>query len=630
MAKNTNDFVGTRIQPTPVEKPEIGIDTNATLEKEIVDSVESSTFNLNKLDAFTRVAQSRDTVYSTIDTMCQDSTLAAVLETYTEDTCEPSDTGRIMWCESNDSDVGKYVTFLLDSLNVDKNIYGWANKLIKYGDLYLRLFRKSEFDNDLLFNDDKTKAKKDSLTEDINLRLSDKNDHYVHLVEAMDNPAECFELTKHGKSMGYIIAPVNVQKYLTDDKLDPMYGGGMMYMRYNIKRQDITVFPATEFVHACLEDSSSRTAEEVDITIDQGENRDPLVANYKVKRGQSLFSDVFKVWREMTLLENSVLLNRITRSSLVRIINIPVNDMPKEQVRSYVQRLKEKIEQKSGLDVGNQLQEYVNPGPIENTIYVPQHQENGAISVQTLGGDVDPKQLTDLDWFNNKMFASLRVPKQFFGFTDDAAGFSGGESLAIISSRYGKAIKRIQNTLCQCITDVINLYLLDKGLSNYINKFTLKMQAPITKDEIQRRETADNRIRYNSDIISQLSDLSTPSAKLKISKTLLSQSINDPEVIAIIDDEIKKLEKQEEGENGSNDEGGDTSGLEDLDGGGSSGGMESFDDLGLGDLSLGGDELGSEMPEQPIEGGAPETTPSGGNDSYMPNGDELGVDLTSM
>lgn len=626
MAKNDNPLVGTRIKPVPVEKPEIGIDTSGTLEKDVVDSVESSTFNLNKLDAFTRVAQSRDTVYGTIDTMCQDSTLAAVLETYTEDVCEPADSGKIMWCESNESDVGKYVTYLLDSLNVDKNIYGWTNKLIKYGDLYLRLFRKSEFDNDLIFGDEK--SKKDSLTEDINLRLSNKSDHYVHFVEAMENPAEVFELTKHGKSMGYILAPVNVQKFLTDDKLDPMYGGGMMYMRYNVKRQDINIFPATEFVHACLEDSSCRTAEEVDISIDQGEDRDPLTANYKVRRGQSLFNDVFKVWREMTLLENSVLLNRITRSSLVRIINVPINDMPKEQVRPYIQRLKEKIEQKSGLDVGSQLQEYINPGPIENTIYVPQNGEQGAISVQTLGGDVDPKQLTDLDWFNNKMFASLRVPKQFFGFTDDAAGFSGGESLAIISSRYGKAIKRIQNTLCQAITDIINLYLLDKGLSSYINKFTIKMQAPVTKDEIQRRETADNRIRYTGDIMSQLSDIEDQAAKLKILKILLSQSINDPQVIAVLDEQIQKLEEAQEN-NGAEETAG---GEEDL------GGFEEGPDLGgggglsLGDLGSGGEEMpamGEEGPvEETPEGG--EEMPAGGNDSYMPSGEELGVDLTSM
>jgi len=623
MADEKNPLVGTRIQPVMKEDPEIGIDLNDTLTREVVDSVDASTFNMSKLEAFTRVAQNREQQYSTIDTMVRDSTLAAVLETYTEDTCEPADTGRVMWCESSDAAVNKYVTYLLDCLNVDKNLYGWANKLIRDGDLYLRLFRKSDFDDDLLFGDDKGK-KKDSLTEDINLRLNDKNDHYVHHVEAMPNPAECFELTKHGKSMGYIIAPVNVQKFLTDDKLDPMYGNGVGFMKYNMRKNDINIFPATEFVHACLEDTALRTCEEVDITVDCGENKDPLVANYKVRRGQSLFADVFKVWREMTLLENSVLLNRVTKSSYVRIITIDTGDMPKEQVRPYVQRIKEKIEQKSALNVGDSMQEYVNPGPIENTIYVPKNGDKGGISVETLGSDVNPGELTDLSWFNNKMFASLRVPKQFFGFTEDAAGFSGGESLAIISSRYGKAIKRIQNTLCQAITDIINLYLLDKGLTSYINKFVLKMQAPVTKDEIQRRETADNRIRYVNDIMGQLSDIEDPAAKLKVLKILLSQSINDPDVIAVIEEQIDKLEAaKEENQAEESSEASSSEELPPLDmGGGFGGGGE--------ELSLGGEETMPEMgAEGPVEETAPEA-PEAGNDSYMPSGDELGIDLTSM
>ena len=50
-------------------------------------------------------------------------------------------------------------------------------------------------------------------------------------------------------------------------------------------------------------------------------------------------------------------------------------------------------------------------------------------------------------YYQDKFFGGLRVPKQNFGVTNDNAGFSGGESLSIISSRYAKMIKRIQNTL---------------------------------------------------------------------------------------------------------------------------------------------------------------------------------------
>ena len=46
------------------------------------------------------------------------------------------------------------------------------------------------------------------------------------------------------------------------------------------------------------------------------------------------------------------------------------------------------------------------------------------------------------------------------------------------------------------------------------------MQAPITQEEIDRRQDNDNRIRYISDIMTQLGDIQDPATRLKILKSL--------------------------------------------------------------------------------------------------------------
>ena len=141
----------------------------------------------------------------------------------------------------------------------------------------------------------------------------------------------------------------------------------------------------------------------------------------------------------------------------------------------------------------------------------------------------------------------LKVPKQYFGFTDDNAGFSGGQSLSIISSRYAKTVIRIQNTLIQALTDAINLILINKGLSGYINKFTIKMQKPVTQDDIDRRDNMANNNQVTGDIMSLVGELVEDNAtKLKILKSLLSKYLINPEILEIIQNEIGKLENQEE------------------------------------------------------------------------------------
>lgn len=558
-----------KTKTVPKKPQSIGIDLNDTVFNNITsEGTSSHNLDLAALESFTQVSQSRDQIYSLLDTMGEDVTVAAVLETYAEDATEYNDQGQIVWAESNDANIAKFVSFLLDSMNVDKNIYKWVYSLCKYGDIYWRLYRESDYDDDILASELKDKPKsldrtliedldakdkkdaddKAQLKEDVNIKYYSKNDKYVHYIEMVPNPAEIFELTKFGKTYAYIKAEVRTP---TQKLVDNTAMSGYLLNQYRFNRGDVDLHGPTDYVHACLEDNTSRTPEEVTIfqeTItDTGESSEKS-NTYTVRRGQSLLYNQFKIWRELSLLENSVLLNRLTKSSIVRVVNVEVGDMPKANIGPHLQKIKSLVEQKTAIDTGRSMSEYTNPGPVENNVYIPTHDGKGAITTTQVGGDVNVGDLVDLDYFQDKFFGGLRVPKQYFGITDDNAGFSGGQSLAIISSRYAKMVKRIQNTILQGLTDVINLMLLDKGLNSYVNKFTLHMQPPTTQEEIDRRDNISSKIGITSDIMNMLTDIEDPATRLKILKILLSNVITDPELIEVIQAEIDKLEASGEEE----------------------------------------------------------------------------------
>lgn len=538
---STSDLVGKKVKTIPTPAPEIGQADPTGFMLTLIDAAQSGKIDLASLGSFETRAQTREQLYEFIDTMAQDDIISSVIETYAENVVETNDKGQSVWCESSDSNIAQYVSFLLDSLNVDKNIYTWACSLLSYGDLYLRLYKESDYGEDPIFNPQvlqKDRTLNESLNENVNLKIYGANDHYVPYVEAVANPGEMFELTKFGKTVGYVYAPTRVVQQTTDNFYTYL-------TKYQMKKKDVEVYDSTSFVHACLEDTLVRQPETIDLFLeDPTDPTKEVSASYKVKRGQSILYNSFRIWRELTLLENSALLNRLTKSAVVRILNVDIGDMPKEQVNAFMSRLKEKIEQKTAIETGKGLSEYTNPGPIENTIYIPVHGTQGTITATTIGGDYDPKSLVDLEYFRDKLFGSLKVPKQFFGFTGDGAGFDGGKALTVLSSRYGKSIKRIQNTLCQTITDLINLYLIDRGLENYINKFTIRMQPPLTQEELDRRANNDTRMRYVNDVMSQLEGIEDATIKLKILKALLSNIVGDPEVIGLMQEYINQLEAE--------------------------------------------------------------------------------------
>ena len=384
-------------------------------------------------------------------------------------------------------------------------------------------------------------------------------------------------------------------------------------MRYRFNKNDIKVYQATEFVHGYLEDNTDRIPEEVSITFDKDGDEDNVhTSTYKVRRGQSLLYNVFKIWRELQLLENSIMLNRVTKSAIVRLFGVEVGDMPKENVGPHLQGIKSLIEQKSALESGKHMNEYTNPGPVENNVYIPTHNGVGAITMQTVGGDVNVGELTDLEYFRDKLFGALRVPKQFFGFVSDNAGFSGGQSLSIISNRYAKMIVRIQNTIVQTLTDAINLMLIDKDLSGYINKFTIKMRKPATQDDVDRKDNLTGNLQVTRDTMDLIDGvIEDNTAKLEILKSMLSSYMSNQDVINIIQEEINKLTEEQPEEQ----EGGEQLGTEEA---------ITTDEFGGPEESGLAQDLGLEPPAEE----EPETQPAEPEENALPTPSELGLDFT--
>lgn len=546
--KPKSTLIGNQAKPTVLDSTtKLDIDTNKVLIDNIIEAGLNSQLDTAALERFTSISNSRDQIYQLIDTMCQDSAVSSIVRTYAEDVCEPADSGHVVWCESPDPNISKFVNYLLNVMNVDKQIFSWVYCLIKYGDVYLRLYRESDYEDPKFKKETRsilTEKLEENLDESVKIALHSEKDKYSYYVEMVSDPGTMFELTKYGQTYGYIEVPNNPNPIDQTTFIGGTTGMSSNPFAFNYKSNDVTVYQADDFVHACLEDNISRTPETVELFYEDPENpKKGVNTNYKVKRGKSLLYDAYKIWREKALLESAILLSRITRSGIVRKVSVEVGDMPKEQVQQTLRRVKELFEQKSAINTGNSFSEYNNPGAVENFIYHATHNGQGAISVESVGGDFDPKQLTDLDWWNNKFYSSFGIPKQYFGWTDDGAGFNGGSSLTIISSVYSKGVKRIQNTILQAITDTINLILLNKGCKAYLNNFVLKMKAPVTQEELDYRENLNNRANAISNINSLFSDVEDKSRRLTILKSLISSLHLGDEVLDVIQKEIEAAEE---------------------------------------------------------------------------------------
>jgi len=202
-AKPKSALIGNQAKPVvPDSTTKLDIDTNKVLVDNIIEAGLASRLDISALDRFTSISNARDQVYQLIDTMCNDAAVSAIIRTYTADVCARNANGHIVWCESPDPNISKFVNYLLNVMNVDKNINKWVYCLIKYGDVYLRLYRESEYQDALFHTENRQK-----LNEAINLSIHSADDNYSYYVEMVPDPSTMFELTRRGQTFGYIETP---------------------------------------------------------------------------------------------------------------------------------------------------------------------------------------------------------------------------------------------------------------------------------------------------------------------------------------------------------------------------------------------------------------------------------------
>lgn len=558
----TEDILGIRVGHKP--SPNMSVTNKGNSLVDILDSLQdqSSMIDLTEINQFRTLSDQREYQYKVYDEMKADSIIAAALELYADDATQYNRDGSIIWIESDNSDIAKFGNRLIDSLNLNATAWSHIYMLCLYGDLYLETFNKDDLRdtkmNNIITNDNVV-ATGDSNTI-AKVRSGEKL--YEH-IEVYPNPAELFDLIYMGKTIGFVKVPQDELNNQSSTRY-------RMYMKDEDNKN--IVYDSTKFIHISLSQDITRFPEKLQITYQKKDSDSLNCQEYQIKRGKSILHDVYKIYQELRLMEDSLLLNRITRSSIIRLLQVEVGDMTKSQVSNVMKRLKQMMEQKNMINKGTgEYKSQASPGPIDNILYIPTRNGKGTVSMSNVGGDVDIKSIADIDYYSNKLYGGLKIPKQYLGGDDNGSALSNGTSLTKLDSRYARTIKRIQNAYIQGITTLINIYAIDRGFDEYVNQFNVKMVSPATTEDSERDESMGTRMDLISTFIDLLGDSYNNDTKKKVFEYFVSTYLNDNGLMDILnkdsgssDGDFGDGEGSGDFSGGSDDFGGDFSDSDDI------------------------------------------------------------------
>jgi hypothetical protein len=248
----------------------------------------------------------------------------------------------------------------------------------------------------------------------------------------------------------------------------------------------------------------------------------------KLPYGTSMLDKIRRIWKQLLLAEDAMLIYRTSRAPERRVFKVFVGNMDDKDIEPYVQRVASKFKRDQIQDPKNgQVDMRYNQMSVDQDYFIPVRDPNQSSPIETLPGAQNLGEIADIEYIQKKLLAALRVPKAFLGF-EEVVG--EGKTLALMDIRFARTINKIQKSLIQELNKIalIHLYLL--GLEDELSNFTLSLTNPSAQSDLLRIEQWKEKVTLYKDATSDQSQIGIlPVSHTWAKKNILGMS--DAEVI---------------------------------------------------------------------------------------------------
>ena len=192
--------------------------------------------------------------------------------------------------------------------------------------------------------------------------------------------------------------------------------------------------------------------------------------------GKSMVESTRKIWKQLTLMEDAMLIHRIMRAPEKRTFYINVGAIPPEQVEQFMAETVNKMKKTPYIDqqTGDYNLKY-NMQNISEDFYIPVRGNDNSTKIETTKG-LDYDGTTDIEYLKNKMMAALKIPKPYLGYEE---GIEGKSTLAGMDVRFARTVERVQRIVESELTKIALVHLYSQGFTDeQLVDFSLELTTP--------------------------------------------------------------------------------------------------------------------------------------------------------
>jgi hypothetical protein len=247
----------------------------------------------------------------------------------------------------------------------------------------------------------------------------------------------------------------------------------------------------------------------------------------KLPYGTSMLEKSRRIWKQLVLSEDAMLIYRTSRAPERRVFKVFVGNMNDNDVEAYVQRVANKFKREQVVDKNSgNVDLRFNQMAVDQDYFIPVRDQAAASPIETLPGAQNLSEIADIEYIQKKLVTALRIPKAYLGFEEPVGD---GKNLSLLDIRFARTINRIQKS---CIAElnkiaIIHLFLL--GFEDELQNFTLGLTNPSKQADLLMIDVWKEKVLLYKDMVSEIPKSIQPTSATWAKKHIFGFS----------DDEIK-------------------------------------------------------------------------------------------
>jgi len=245
--------------------------------------------------------------------------------------------------------------------------------------------------------------------------------------------------------------------------------------------------------------------------------------------GSSVLEGARRVWRQLILIEDAMLVYRVIRSPERRVFYIDVGNIPPENIQDYLEQAQTSLKRNAVVNkTTGQVDLRYNPLSVDEDYFLPVRGGDTGTRIDTLAGGSNTTAIEDVEYIQKKLFAALKIPKAYLGYDEDIGAKA---TLAQEDIRFSRTIQRIQKTIISELNKIAMIHLYSHGYTEEnLLDFELNLSNPSSIAQQQKLEL----IRTKFEIAGQ-------APEGMVDKEWIRKNI-----LELNDDQISRIEKGRE------------------------------------------------------------------------------------